>query len=226
MHNKYLIFDDQIVWTGSTNLTVNGSFRNNNNVLVVHSPEVATIFKREFDEMWAGEFGARAPSTIEAQSTTIQGTPIQIFFSAEDHPVSAIVPIIESAEESIRFMAFSFTHDDLGGAILDRAADGVEVQGIFETRGSQTEFSELGNLYCAGLAVRQDGNPGILHHKVIIVDGRVVITGSANFSNNADRNNDENVIVLANEEIAAEYLREFDRRWSEAREPDPADLDC
>jgi len=224
MHNKFLVFDGQTVWTGSTNLTENGNFRNNNNTLLIDSPELARIYEREFEEMWNGEFGARAPSTINQQSLTIQGTPIQALFAAEDHVVSALVPLVESAEESIHFMAFSFTHDELGQAMLERAGAGIDLQGIFETRGSETEYSELANLYCAGLPVRQDGNPRSMHHKVMIIDGRIVVTGSANFSNNADRFNDENVLIIANEDLAQAYVREFERRWREAR--DPNDIGC
>lgn len=224
MHNKFLIFDGNTVWTGSTNLTENGNFRNNNNSLVINSPQLSRTYEQEFQEMWRGEFGANAPSMIENQDLTIDGTPIQVLFAAEDHVVSALIPLVESAEESIRFMAFSFTHDELGAAVLERADAGVVVQGIFETRGSETEFSELTDMYCAGVPVLQDGNPGTMHHKVIVIDGRIVVTGSANFSNNADRSNDENVLIIAHEDIAQAYLREFDRLWAEAEEP--SGLEC
>ena len=226
MHNKFIIVDNQTVWTGSTNITRNGNFRNNNNVIVIDSPALAAIFQREFDEMWRGEFGARAPSDIGQQSLAIQGTPIQVYFAAEDHPVSSIVPLVEAAEATVRFMAFSFTHDELGAAMLARDRAGVDVKGVFETRGSETEYSELSKLYCANVPVRQDGNPAILHHKVLIIDDHIVITGSANFSNNADRNNDENLIVIDNVDIAQLYQQEFERRWAEAVDPDPSDLDC
>lgn len=224
MHNKFLIFDGRTVWTGSTNLTENGSFRNNNNALVVDSPELATLYEQEFQEMWNGEFGASAPSTVAEQALTVDDTPIQALFAAEDHVVTSLVPLVESAEESIHFMAFSFTHDELGAAILSRADAGVDVRGLFETRGSETEYSELSNLFCAGVPVRQDGNPGAFHHKVFVIDGRIVVTGSANFSKNADRFNDENVLIVANEDMAQAYLQEFDRRWAEGHAP--ADLDC
>jgi phosphatidylserine/phosphatidylglycerophosphate/cardiolipin synthase-like enzyme len=81
-------------------------------------------------------------------------------------------------------------------------------------------------LYCSGVPVRQDGNPRTFHHKVLIIDGHILVTGSFNFSNNADKSNDENVVIVDNAEIAATYLEEFDRRWLEAGDPDPADLTC
>ena len=70
--------------------------------------------------------------------------------------------------------------------MLERAKAGVTVTGIFETRGSETDFSDLGLLFCAGLPMRQDGNPGTFHHKVIIIDEKIVITGSLNFSDSCN----------------------------------------
>jgi phosphatidylserine/phosphatidylglycerophosphate/cardiolipin synthase-like enzyme len=226
MHDKFLIFDGQTVWTGSTNLTVNDNFRNNNNVLVIHSPEVAAIYEREFAEMWAGKFGPTSPSTVDQQKVTIDGTPMQVLFASEDHVIDHLIPLVKGAKKSIRFMAFSFTHDELGAAVLARAKAGVDVKGIFETRGSETVDSELSRLYCAKVPVRQDGNSGNLHHKVFVIDEQILVTGSLNFSVNADESNDENTIVLTNRDIAGLYRQEFDRRWAEANEPKPADIKC
>jgi phosphatidylserine/phosphatidylglycerophosphate/cardiolipin synthase-like enzyme len=226
MHNKFWIFDRKAVWTGSTNITVNGMLHNNNNVIVIESPELADIYEREFAEMWAGKFGPTSPSTLNAQTLTIDGTPIQVLFAPEDEVASHLVPLIEQAQKSIRFMAFSFTHQELGDTVLARARAGLDVRGIFETRGSETEYSQLPVLYCAHVPVRQDGNPATFHHKVFVIDDKIVITGSFNFTGNADQSNDENAIIVTNSQIAAQYLQEFERRWAEAKEPDPADMGC
>ena len=226
MHNKFWIFDRQIIWTGSTNITENGNFRNNNNVIVIHAPQVAVIYENEFSEMLKGEFGPTSPSTPADQSVEVNGTKIQVLFSAEDEVMDMLIPLVKGAEESIKFMAFSFTHDELGNAMLQMAQKGAEVQGIFETRGSETVYSELTPFYCNDVPVRQDGNPGTFHHKIIIIDNEIVITGSLNFSDNATESNDENVIIVYNADIASLYLQEFDRRWAEASEPDPSDLAC
>lgn len=157
---------------------------------------------------------------------SFDGTPIQVLFAPEDDVAHRLVPLIENAQSSIRFMAFSFTHEEIGAAVLARAKAGVDVRGIFETRGSQTEYSELPMLCCVGLPVRQDGNPYTFHHKVFVIDDRMVITGSFNFSSGADESNDENALVIANGDIAAQYLQEFEHRWAEATEPDAADMNC
>jgi phosphatidylserine/phosphatidylglycerophosphate/cardiolipin synthase-like enzyme len=226
MHNKFWVFDGQIVWTGSTNITVNGVSRNNNNVVVIHLPEVAAIYEREFFEMWAGEFGPTSTSTVNRQELVVNGVPVQILFAAEDDVAARLTELVEEARRSIRFMAFSFTLDEIGTAVLARANAGVDVRGIFETRSSETEYSEMPALFCAGLPVRQDGNPRTFHHKVFIIDEQVLVTGSFNFSDNADSSNDENVIIITSTELASEYLEEFERRWAEASDPDPADVNC
>jgi phosphatidylserine/phosphatidylglycerophosphate/cardiolipin synthase-like enzyme len=74
--------------------------------------------------------------------------------------------------------------------------------------------------------VRQDGNGGFLHHKVIIVDERYVITGSLNFSTRAEETNDENVIIIDNPDIARLYIEEFERVWALGKDPDPAEVTC
>src|SRR5690606_32614973 len=150
---------------------------------------------------------------------TQDGVPIQIQFASENEVIDVLLTELENAQSSIRFMVFSFTRDDLGLALLSRASVGVDIQGVFETTGSQTEFSEMPRLFCAGLDVRRDGNNGILHHKVFIIDEATVITGSFNFSNNAVDSNDENVLIIRDTDIAALYIDEFLRVQSIATHP-------
>ncbi len=226
MHNKFWVFDGEIVWTGSTNATINGMFEQNNNVIVIKSRELAAIYEKQFQEMWGGEFGARAPSFVSEQKITVNGTPIFVVFSPEDKPVQHIVPYLQNARRNIRFLAFSYTQPDMGEAMLERIKNGVTVEGVFETVGSDSQFSEMLPLRCAGGKIRRDGNPGFLHHKVIIIDNRIVITGSFNFSDSANTKNNENVIIIDNAEIAKRYLEEFQRVWKEGSDLDPARFKC
>jgi phosphatidylserine/phosphatidylglycerophosphate/cardiolipin synthase-like enzyme len=226
MHDKFWLFDGQTVWTGSTNITVSGMFEQNNNVIVIDSPQLTAIYERQFNDMWAGKFNAKSPSTVDQQKITIQGSTIQILFSPEDKAVNNILPTIQSARKSIRFLAFTFTQDQLGKAMLDASKNGVQVSGVFESTGSDSQYSQMTLLFCAKIPVRQDGNPAFLHHKVIIVDEHIVITGSLNFTDNADQNNNENVIIVDNPDIARLYTQEFNRDWAVAHDPAPGKLVC
>ena len=65
-----------------------------------------------------------------------------------------------------------------------------------------------------------------MHHKVIVIDGSIVITGSFNFTVSADKENDDNVLVIHNADLAKLYLQEFDRVWGLATDPDPTKITC
>ena len=227
MHNKFWIFDQRIVWTGSTNITENGIFDQDNNVLVIHSSELAAIYETEFQEMWNGEFGPRSTSQLASQNTVVNGSAIQVIFTSEDKAIEeAIIPLLNSAQKSIRFLAFSFTDYPMAKAMIDRAAVGVDVAGVFEKVGSSTDSAELRTLYCAGVPARRDGNGGFMHNKLVIVDERYVVTGSLNYSTNAETNNDENVLIIDNPDIARLYMQEFERIWNLASDPEPDKFPC
>lgn len=227
MHNKFWIFDGAILWTGSTNITESGIFKQDNNTIVIDSPELAAIYEREFQEMWDGQFGPRSPSQLAQQSTVVNGSPIQVIFTSEDPAIEqAIVPVINSATKSIRFLAFSFTDFPMADAMMKRAKNGVNVAGVFEKVGSETDAAELKTLFCANIPVRRDGNSAFMHNKVLVVDERFVVTGSLNFSTNAEESNDENVIIIDNPDIAKLYTQDFDRIWALATDPEPVKFPC
>lgn len=227
MHNKFMIMDRETVWTGSMNYTMNGTYRNSNNMLAIRSSRAVAAYQAEFDEMFEdGEFGS-SRSDVDGVAFTLDGTSVQILFSPEDRPVEALLDAINDAESHIRFMTFSFTLDEVGLALLERAEDGVVVEGVFETTGSRTAFSELPRLLCAGLPILQDGSTrSILHHKVFIIDDDTVLTGSFNISANATEDNDENMVIIRDVDLAAQFIAEFERVQSQATVPPAQEITC
>jgi phosphatidylserine/phosphatidylglycerophosphate/cardiolipin synthase-like enzyme len=212
MHDKFIVIDGYQVWTGSWNLTANGTYRNNNNVIVINSPRLAENYEAEFDEMFADkEFGPNSPADTPHPVLTINGVQVENYFAPEDDVSEKVAARLEEAQKSIYFMAFSFTDDRMGRVIADKAKAGLAVGGVFEARGSDTEYSEYGRMRRRGLDVLVDGNPYILHHKVLIIDEKVVVLGSYNFTQNADESNDENVLIVHDSGLAARYLEEYHR---------------
>jgi len=65
-----------------------------------------------------------------------------------------------------------------------------------------------------------------MHHKVFIIDDKIVVTGSYNFSNNSENTNDENLVFVNNSDIAAYYEEEFDKVWSLGYGPPESDIVC
>ncbi len=220
MHDKFVVLDGAAVWTGSMNFTRNDAYRNNNNFIHIRSTRLAQNYTAEFEEMFTGHgFGPTSPADTPNPLVTIDGTRIENYFAPEDEVAGKILPVLAGAQSSIFFMVFSFTRQDFSNALLERAADGVNVRGVFETRQIAAGANQAWELLTiGGLAsnVRQDGNPYNLHHKVFIVDEAIVVTGSFNFSGNADERNDENVVIIHNPAIAAAYLAEWERVWEQA----------
>jgi len=70
----------------------------------------------------------------------------------------------------------------------------------------------------AGVDVLIDGNEGQMHHKVFIVDEKIVVLGSYNFSRAAEERNDENILIIYNEKIAEFFVQEFQRVYENAHE--------
>ena len=219
MHNKFVVIDRQVVWTGSMNYTISETYRNNNNLLRLRSSQLAADYTTEFEEMFVEDyFGPFSPANTPFPSFTLDGTRIDIFFSPDDGIQAHLVDLLMAAQESIYFMAFSFTADDLAGAVLDRANAGVTVQGVMER--SQYESNTGGDydkFAAAGLDVRLDGNRYNMHHKVIIIDRQIVVTGSYNFTSSAEKRNDENLLVFYNSDMASIFMQEFQRVFGEAK---------
>jgi phosphatidylserine/phosphatidylglycerophosphate/cardiolipin synthase-like enzyme len=218
MHNKFVIIDRREVWTGSMNFTRTGAYLNNNNLIRIRSQKLAQNYQVEFEEMFIdGLYGSSSPANTPYPSLLIEETQIEVYFSPDDGTEAHIIRLLSEAEASIYFMAYSFTSSAIADAMIDRAQSGVTVAGVFERTQYRSNIgSEFISFTAAGLDVRLDGNPRNMHHKVIIIDECVVITGSYNFSSSAVRFNDENSIIIHNEEIARLYLGEFERVFNEA----------
>jgi phosphatidylserine/phosphatidylglycerophosphate/cardiolipin synthase-like enzyme len=218
MHNKFVVIDNYEIWTGSMNFTVNGAYKNDNNLVQMRSSRLAENFLSEFNEMFADDFfGDYVVKNTPNSSLTIEGSRVDTYFSPDDGTAKMIVDLIRGAEQNIHFMAFSFTSDEIAQALIEVANQGVSVSGIFEESQYRSNTgTEFDNLHQAGLDVHLDGNNRNMHHKVFIIDEQIVITGSYNFSRSAEERNDENTLVLYNPEVANWFLEEFERVYEKA----------
>ena len=219
MHNKFVIRDGDTVWTGSWNMTKIGTYRNDNNAVVVRSPELAAAFESEFEQMFTErKFGPEKEPIAVANPIHVGDASVEVYFAPADRTIIArLAELIDRSQQHVNFMTFALTHDRIGAALRRAAGRGPEVTGVFERSGSGTDAAEYGLLRQAGLSVYLDGNAHSMHHKVIIVDGQTVVTGSFNISASAERANDENVLVIHDANVAAQYLNEFERVYKTAR---------
>tara|TARA_Y100000034_G_scaffold136745_1_gene215386 strand:- start:1516 stop:2499 length:984 start_codon:yes stop_codon:yes gene_type:complete len=211
MHNKFCIFDDAIISTGSFNPTVNGNTKNNNNLIIVDSAILARNYEDEFKSFMKDDFGmdstVRYPQVILNNEILIKN-----YFCPEDNCEQQVYDIINKANHRIYFMTFSFTSDNLGDLIVEKSKE-VEVKGIFDNTQAGSEYSEYHKMIEAGLNVIKDKNPNFMHHKVFIVDD-VVILGSYNPTSSGDTANDENILIIYDIGLTDSFLEEFESIWN------------
>lgn len=211
MHNKFCIIDSSIVLTGSFNPTDNDNNYNNNNVVVVYSRLLARNYEDEFEELWKGKFGKGA--NVKYPILYINNIKMQNYFCPEDDCASQIVNTIKNAKSSIKAAFFTFTSERIADELLKASARGVNVSILTETRQRNVMGSQYQRVKDFGLDIRLDSNKYNMHHKMLVIDSKIVVTGSFNPTLSADTRNDENLLMIHDEKIAGRFLEEFESLW-------------
>jgi phosphatidylserine/phosphatidylglycerophosphate/cardiolipin synthase-like enzyme len=134
---------------------------------------------------------------------------IEVYFSPQGGCTDAIIREIESARSTILVQAYSFTSTPIARALADAQKRGVRVQAILD-KGALKEnykesYTEAELLAQMGIPTRIDSEHSIAHNKVMIIDGQVVLTGSFNFTRQAETSNAENLLVIRSPALARQY---------------------
>ncbi|XP_075292672.1 mitochondrial cardiolipin hydrolase [Opisthocomus hoazin] len=120
-----------------------------------------------------------------------------------------------SARRSLELCLFAFSSPQLGHAVCLLHRRGVRVRVVTDAQYMGLPGSQIGLLRRAGIQVRHDQESGYMHHKFAIVDRRLLITGSLNWTTQAIQSNRENVLVVEDAEYVKPFLEEFERIWEE-----------
>ena len=177
---------------------------------------VATISIILFSLSLGGTQKATATVTVYQKDSGL-GEVEDVCFSAREDCSSLILSLINRARKSIHVMVYSFTLDGLGEALISAKEKGLDVKVVIEEENAYVRGSEYEKLKKAGVDVRLDSNKALMHHKVMIVDGEIVVTGSYNWTKSAEEENDENLVVIYGEGLARRYEEEFERIWSNSK---------
>lgn len=141
---------------------------------------------------------------------------ITVGFSPEGTARELVLDTINSAQNSIRMMAYSFTDPDVMKALINANKRGVDIRIVIDENGNTSSASReaIKTMRLMKIPLRMDNDFTIQHDKVIIVDEITVQTGSYNYSRAAAKKNSENVVVLSNmPDIAEQCLEHWQDRW-------------
>jgi HKD family nuclease len=216
-HNKFMVFDGAVVWTGSTNFTDTCLTLNANNSLVVTDTTLANIYTTEFNEMWGGAFHSdKSDNTLHLLNYS--GTLVKSFFSPTDLVAFEVWDELAHADETIHFGMFFWTDPVLTQRTMQRLAAGVQVYGVWDQLGAANVSSADTLLCLAGAQIKIEDFAGKVHHKFAVIDVNgsdpTVILGSYNWTDSGAYDNDENTLIVHDAALAQAYYAEWQRLWS------------
>jgi phosphatidylserine/phosphatidylglycerophosphate/cardiolipin synthase-like enzyme len=135
---------------------------------------------------------------------------VAVCFSPKGGCTEAVVRELKQARREVLVLAYSFTSKPIVEALVEAKKRGADVQIVLDRSNEKEEYSELPVLVAQGLTPHIDAHHAIAHNKVMIVDRRTVITGSFNFTHQAEVENAENLLVLkGHPELVARYRQDF-----------------
>jgi len=151
---------------------------------------------------------------LVSQFALAKNVPVDIkaCFTPSENCTSEIVSEIDKAKKSLYMQAYSFTSDPISKALVEAKKRGVDVKVLLDKSQVKAKYSSASYLDSQGIWTRIDYLPAIAHNKVIVIDGKTVITGSFNFTKAAQFKNAENLLVIQDAELAEQYTRNWFKR--------------
>ncbi len=239
MHNKITIHDRSLITTGSYNWTFASTFSNYENVITATHPRYVDGYVKYFEWMWSkarkisdgpsgelpqGYYGTppQAPTNIIALNGV--GVPLYLFSPGSDTE-KKIAALIDACQISVDAVTFTFSSKPIADAIIRAHKRGVKVRFI-EDKDMARASAMAKMIFEAGVPFKWMGgrnDKGSMHNKFIILDGKILGTGSYNFTTNASVNSFENVIFTDERSVVNAYASKFGWFYSQATAPASSD---
>ena len=137
----------------------------------------------------------------------------QVFFSPGEDCVNHIIDLINEAYIQLDICVFTISDDRISRAIVEAMKNGVEIRIISDNFKVEDTGSDIEDLSRVGIPVKLDTTDNHMHHKFMIVDNKIVLTGSYNWTRSAALYNQENILSMDDEEVVSKFSNEFEKLW-------------
>ena len=231
MHNKFIVRDGASVWNGSGNFTNGGLLLQDNHFFTMDSPAVASAYSKTFGDL--GSPGHSVSHTTGVTSTPIKvkigNIPVTVFFSTQVGATEGIEAEVQNrlkAAKKVRVIAMLISDPGILASLL--ALKKKDIKGVLDphemkvvmknkTADPNFWFAQGDPRFVAANSHAFNGTGDkndFMHNKVMIIDDKVVITGSYNFSENAEAN-DENLLIFESAALAGAYNQYFNALFTQ-----------
>jgi len=215
MHNKFIIFDNKTVFTGSMNISPTGlSDYDVNSIAIIKSEQIANIYKNEFEQMLNGRFHKLKQCSKMPNKFTLNNSKVEVYFSPQDKPSIRIIQLIQNAQKYIYIPTFLITHKNITEELINAKLRGVDVRVIIDANSTSTKNTKHAILRENKILLKTENYAGKVHSKTMIIDDEILVLGSMNFSNSGDNKNDENVLIIKNPKLAKAHKDFFLYLWT------------
>ncbi len=139
---------------------------------------------------------------------------IKVFFSPDGGITEEIIAQIDQADNYVDIAMYSFTSESIAEALVRAKERGVRVRILLDKLQAAGAYSQYQYLLDAGIETITDVHAGIMHNKIAIIDGRILLTGSFNWTKSAEEKNEENFLLFIDEEkIIRIYQTRLNYLW-------------
>lgn len=132
-------------------------------------------------------------------------------------PLAKLLAFIKSAKKTLDLCMYVLTFTPLAETIRELIKDGVVVRIVVDSRENEAHRSEVGDLARRGVAIRQNKRSlsTLMHHKFALIDSKILLTGSLNWTKSAVLMNYDNVLVTSSKQLVAKYQEQFNQLWNQ-----------
>ena len=138
----------------------------------------------------------------------------EVYFSLYDNPQKEIIKNINQAEAFINMAMYIFTDREIALPLVKAQERGVKVRLYLDKEQVEYQYSQSRFLVQGGIKTRISSNKYIMHNKFAIIDNRILLTGSYNWTFSANNRNDENLMVIDDPEIIEIFQNQFVNLWT------------
>jgi len=196
IHSKFIVVDREKVLFGTGNFTQGSLREDSNSFIQIDSKELAGIFIDFYEAIISGE--SREPKCFEN---------MEFYLCPSEKARERVIREIMKARHEISFAMFAFTDPSVLSALKFKASHGVWVSGVLD---SWNLSSPLEDFLSTGMDVIWGDASFTIHDKTFVIDGRKIITGSANATLSGWGKNREIVAIIDSEGLSRQYLEHIE----------------
>ncbi len=141
----------------------------------------------------------------------------EAWFSPKADCPGRIRTFLAQAKSTVDICVFTITDDRLTSAVLEAHARGVTVRIITDNDKAADLGSDADRFLQAGIQLRVDRTPYHMHHKFAIVDCRLLLNGSYNWTRGAAESNEENFVITDNKKLVSAFSAAYEKLWEDIK---------